>query len=76
MLSETIGAVLVGLAAGAASVWWAAQYINRFLFGVTAFDPVALTVAASLLTLAALAAIYVPSRRALRLDPTAALRAE
>jgi len=76
VLVRTFGAVLVGAALGGIGVWWTGRYVSRFLFGVTPFDPVSLAVAGSLLACAAVAASYLPARRATRVDPTVALRTE
>jgi ABC-type antimicrobial peptide transport system permease subunit len=46
------------------------------LFGVTPWDPMMLSAAPVLLVLAALIAAAIPARRAARLDPAEALRAE
>jgi ABC-type antimicrobial peptide transport system permease subunit len=46
------------------------------LFGVTPFDPVTLVVAPALVVVAALAACYLPARRATRIDPMLALRSD
>jgi ABC-type lipoprotein release transport system permease subunit len=46
------------------------------LFGVTPHDPLTYATVAVLLMLVALFACYVPARRAVRLDPVAALRCE
>ena len=64
--------VAIGLAAGAAG----AQVLRSLLFGVSALDPVAFGGAALLFGAVALTASYLPARRATRVDPTLALRAE
>ncbi|MBI2515292.1 MAG: ABC transporter permease [Opitutae bacterium] len=53
-----------------------AQGIQNFLFGVSPRDPATYTVVAVLLSVVSLIAIYVPARRATRVDPMIALRAE
>jgi predicted permease len=76
VLQETLWLTWAGIAAGVALALWAARYAKSMLFGVATTDPltVAITVAA-LVAVAALAA-YIPARRALRVDPTVALRYE
>jgi hypothetical protein len=68
----TLTGVGIGLAAGAA----AAQIIRSLLFGVSALDPIAFGVGAALFVAVALLASIGPARRATRVDPMAALRAE
>jgi ABC-type lipoprotein release transport system permease subunit len=46
------------------------------VFGVSALDPATLAVAMTLLILTAFLAAWCPTRRAARVDPTIALRAE
>jgi ABC-type antimicrobial peptide transport system permease subunit len=76
VLGESVGPVGVGLALGAMAAIAAARWLNTLLFGVPAYDPRTMAAAASVfLAIAALAAI-VPARRASRIDPLGALRAE
>jgi putative ABC transport system permease protein len=72
------GAVLVGLGLviGAALSYAGAQFISGLLFGVSARDPLVFAAVAALVAAAALAACVIPGRRALRVDPLLALRAE
>ncbi len=67
-----IAGVVVGLA-GAAAV---TRVLQRFLFGVTPTDPIAFTAVTLLLMAVGLLAAWAPARRATRIDPSAALRAE
>jgi putative ABC transport system permease protein len=66
----------IGAAAGLLLTWLADRVLRSLLFGVNAMD--APTLAAAILTLAlvAAAATFVPARRAARIDPLAAIRAE
>jgi putative ABC transport system permease protein len=64
--------LVIGLAFGAA----AAQLLRSLLFGISAVDPLTFGGAAVLFVAVALAASYVPARRATRLDPVTALRSE
>jgi predicted permease len=66
--------VIVGLMLGFGAALLAGRYMAIQLFGVSARDPLALTLAASLLISAALAAVLAPTRRAARLDPAIVLR--
>jgi putative ABC transport system permease protein len=54
----------------------ASAAVETFLFGVTARDPWTLVTAALVLTVIAFVAGYVPARRAARVNPALALRAE
>jgi putative ABC transport system permease protein len=66
------GGVIAGLA-GAVAV---TRVLQTFLFGVTPTDPIAFTIVTLLLIAVGLMAAWVPARRATRIDPCAALRAE
>ena len=75
ILLQTLGLAAMGMSLGAVASWLLARTISSLLFGVTATDPV--TFLGMLVTLTAVAAIagYVPARRASRIDPMLALRA-
>jgi predicted permease len=67
-------AVFAGLIVGTAVAMLAGRFLRFLLFGLKPTDVQTLGGAALILCLAALAAGYLPVRRALRLDPTTALR--
>ena len=66
----------VGVVAGVFAALGLARMMRSLLFGVGPADPVAFAAAAMLLTFISLTAGYVPARRAMRINPTAALRGE
>lgn len=68
--------MLAGLVVGAALAFAVAHLLQSLLYGVRPEDPVIASIAALLLLLAGLLACYVPSRRAMRVDPMVALRHE
>jgi ABC-type antimicrobial peptide transport system permease subunit len=65
-----------GIAAGTIASLVMVRYLDTLVYGVRARDPLTLTAVSLLLALAAAAACYVPARRAARLEPSVALRAE
>ena len=71
-LKLAISGVVMGVAASLAL----ARILSVFLYGVSPTDPVTIVGVATLLTLVALLASYLPARRAVRVDPMVALRYE
>ena len=76
VLSDTLVWVGVGLAGGLAVALGAASALRSYLFRVEAHDSTTLVAACTLVVTAALLAAYLPARRAPRVDPIAALRAD
>jgi putative ABC transport system permease protein len=65
-----------GLVVGIAGSWAATRALKNLLYGVSATDPLTFAAVAALLTSIALAACWIPARRAARLDPVVVLREE
>ncbi|MGB2716478.1 MAG: ABC transporter permease [Vicinamibacterales bacterium] len=76
VIREGIGLALAGIAIGLAGAAAAARALSAFLFGVGASDPLTFSGVALLMLFVAFVASYIPSRRASRIDPVLALRAE
>jgi predicted permease len=73
---QTLTLAAAGMALGAAGSWLLGRSLSGLLYGVTASDPVAFGAMLVVLTLVAALAGYLPARRASRIDPLTALRAE
>ena len=67
---------LAGLATGTVVAFGLSRLLDPLLFGVTARDPGSFASTIALVLVAALAAAYVPVRRATAIDPTRALKAD
>jgi ABC-type antimicrobial peptide transport system permease subunit len=67
---------LLGVAVGIAAALALTRLLSTFLFGVKDKDPAVFTTVAILLSLVSLLAVWLPARRATRIDPVIALRYE
>ena len=76
VLKRAAGLAAVGLVIGVGIALAAVRVLGSMLFETTVYDPMTFVGAGVLLGLAALTASYVPARRATRVDPVEALRAE
>jgi putative ABC transport system permease protein len=76
VLGRAFRIVAAGLIVGLAGAAAVTRVLQRFLFGVTPTDPIAFTLVTLLLMAVGLMAAWLPARRATRIDPCAALRAE
>jgi putative ABC transport system permease protein len=74
IIGEGLTLTLTGLALGLVGALWLGRAGSSLLFGVTGSDPLTFTSVSLLLTAVALAASYVPARRATTVDPIVALR--
>ena len=76
VLREGMFVALLGSTVGIAASLLLSRVMMKLLYGVQPTDPLTFVVVGSMLMLVAVAAIYIPARRALRVDPMIALRAE
>jgi ABC-type antimicrobial peptide transport system permease subunit len=66
----------VGIAVGALAVLASASLIRSFLFGVSPLDAQTYLIVGSILSVVTILAAWIPARRACRVNPIVALRAE
>jgi putative ABC transport system permease protein len=74
VLGEGLLLALAGLAVGLAGSWWLARTASALLFGVGGADPPTLAAVSAVTLAVAIAASYLPARRAARISPIVALR--
>jgi putative ABC transport system permease protein len=66
----------IGLLIGLTGAWLLSRVLTSQLYGVSARDPLTYVAVAVVLGVVALAASYLPARRALQVDPMTSLRSE
>ena len=76
MIRSGMGTIVIGLVLGVILALSLTRLMSGLLFAVKAYDPLALGGAALLLIAAALIAIFIPARRAMKVNPMVALRYE
>jgi putative ABC transport system permease protein len=76
VLREGLSMTLVGITAGLAAAVALTRFLGTLLYGLSATDPLDFGAVAVLFALVAVAACYLPARRAMRVDPMRALRNE
>jgi putative ABC transport system permease protein len=73
---QTLWPTLIGVAVGVAAATMLTRLIASMVYGVTPLDPTTFVVGAVVLVSVALAATWMPARRAIRIDPLVAIRYE
>jgi predicted permease len=76
VLKHSVKMAVLGVLIGVAASLALTRLMDKMLYGVSATDPITFLAVAIVLTFVALAASYIPARRAMRVDPIVALRYE
>ncbi|MGA2431373.1 MAG: ABC transporter permease [Candidatus Acidiferrum sp.] len=73
VVNEGLSLTLTGIVGGLLAAFALTRFLGTLLYGVSATDPIDFAAVAALFAVVALAACYIPARRAMRVDPLVAL---
>ena len=76
VLRESLALLMIGLVVGIPAALAAARLVQSQLFGLSAFDPVTIISAVTMIAVVTLVAAWLPARKAAGVDPLVALRCE
>jgi putative ABC transport system permease protein len=76
ILRQVFLMIVIGIAAGLGAAMWLSRYLRNQLYAVSPLDPNVYVSVAALLAAVAIVACLIPVRRAIKIDPTVALRYE
>jgi putative ABC transport system permease protein len=76
VVGQSMRVALLGAVVGIVAAFAVTRLMSTLLYGVSSTDPATFLIASTVLSGAALLASFVPARRATRVDPVTALRAE
>jgi ABC-type antimicrobial peptide transport system permease subunit len=76
VIRQGMALTLIGVVIGTGGALWLTRFLASSLFGVKTLDPIVFLATPLLLSTVALISIWVPAKRATRVDPMAALRLE
>jgi ABC-type antimicrobial peptide transport system permease subunit len=76
ILKQSLVLVVIGLVLGIPTAFASSRLVESLLFGLSPRNPLVFTTASVVMIVVAAVASYVPARRASRIDPLVALRAE